>query len=83
MAASRIVQAILAMAHSLDMKVTAEGVETVQQLTMLRALGCDEFQGFLLGRPIPAELIPTLSRPAEPMSRRWTELVSDDEAVSY
>jgi EAL domain-containing protein (putative c-di-GMP-specific phosphodiesterase class I) len=55
--AMRIIQAILAMAHSLGMDVTAEGVETEWQFSMLRVLGCDEIQGFLLGRPMPAEAI--------------------------
>ena len=42
-----IIQAILAMAHSLRLSVVAEGVETPAQLEALRALGCDEYQGFL------------------------------------
>jgi diguanylate cyclase (GGDEF)-like protein/PAS domain S-box-containing protein len=46
-----IVQAIIAMSRSLRLDVTAEGVETKQQLSMLRALGCNYVQGYLLGRP--------------------------------
>jgi diguanylate cyclase (GGDEF)-like protein/PAS domain S-box-containing protein len=46
-----IVQAIIAMSRSLRLDVTAEGVETKQQLSMLRALGCNFVQGYLLGRP--------------------------------
>jgi EAL domain-containing protein (putative c-di-GMP-specific phosphodiesterase class I) len=46
-----LVQAIITMAHSLGLTVTAEGVERPEQLTILRALGCDNAQGFLLGRP--------------------------------
>ena len=53
--ARAIVDAILAMGHSLNLRVTAEGVETEEQLAFLRALHCDEVQGFLLGEPIPAE----------------------------
>ena len=45
------------MARTLDMHVTAEGIETEQQLSILEELGCDEIQGFLLGRPVPAEAI--------------------------
>jgi EAL domain-containing protein (putative c-di-GMP-specific phosphodiesterase class I) len=60
--ALRIVQAILAMAQSLGMAVTAEGVETEQQFAILREQGCPEIQGFLLGRPIPAEAIATAPR---------------------
>jgi diguanylate cyclase (GGDEF)-like protein/PAS domain S-box-containing protein len=48
-----IVRAILALAHSLRLEVTAEGVETETQLRMLRHYGCDQVQGFLLGRPGP------------------------------
>lgn len=49
-----IVQAIIAMARGLDLGVTAEGVETADQLRILRRLGCGAVQGFLLGRPLPA-----------------------------
>jgi diguanylate cyclase (GGDEF)-like protein/PAS domain S-box-containing protein len=48
-----IVRAILALGHSLRLEVTAEGVETETQLRMLRLYGCDQAQGFLLGRPGP------------------------------
>ncbi len=48
-----IVRAILALAHSLRLEVTAEGVETETQLRTLRHYGCDQVQGFLLGRPAP------------------------------
>ncbi len=49
-----IVSAILAMSGKLGLEVTAEGVETEGQLALLRAAGCDQIQGFLLGRPMPA-----------------------------
>jgi diguanylate cyclase len=49
-----IVQTIIAMSRSLRLDVTAEGVETKQQLSMLRALGCNFVQGYLLGRPSSA-----------------------------
>jgi diguanylate cyclase (GGDEF)-like protein len=47
------VQSILLMAHNLHMKVIVEGIETVEQLELMRSLGTDEAQGFLLGRPTP------------------------------
>jgi EAL domain-containing protein (putative c-di-GMP-specific phosphodiesterase class I) len=49
-----ITQAVIAMAHSLGMAVVAEGVESDAQLEMLRQMGCDEAQGYLLGRPMSA-----------------------------
>ena len=60
-----IVRAVLAMAHSLGMRVTAEGVETPEQARALKRMGCDSLQGFHFSRPVPAHDIPVL------LSRRW------------
>ena len=49
-----IVSAIVAMAHGLDLAVTAEGVETEAQVAFLREQKCEEVQGYLFGRPMPA-----------------------------
>ncbi|MDE2419317.1 MAG: EAL domain-containing protein [Burkholderiales bacterium] len=49
-----ITRAIVAMSHSFGISVIAEGVETVEQLDFLRTLGCEEFQGYLFSRPVPA-----------------------------
>ncbi len=50
-----IVSAIIALGHSLKLKVVAEGVETAAQLAFLRSRHCDEYQGFLTSRPVDAE----------------------------
>ncbi len=55
--ARSVVSGIIALAHSLRMEVTAEGVETLEQLEMLRGMGCDQVQGYLLGRPTSAETL--------------------------
>jgi diguanylate cyclase (GGDEF)-like protein len=52
--ARAIVDAIVRLAHALDLRVVAEGVETSEQRDALIELGCDELQGFFLGRPMPA-----------------------------
>lgn len=49
-----IVKAIIAMAHALRLKVVAEGVEVVPHLEYLKELGCDQIQGYLFSRPLPA-----------------------------
>jgi diguanylate cyclase (GGDEF)-like protein/PAS domain S-box-containing protein len=50
-----LVQAIVGLAHGLNLTATAEGVETEDELAVIQSLGCDQVQGFLLGRPAPAD----------------------------
>jgi EAL domain-containing protein (putative c-di-GMP-specific phosphodiesterase class I) len=49
-----VVTAVIAVAHSLDLRVVAQGVESDEQVALLRSLGCDEVQGFLWSPPVPA-----------------------------
>ena len=58
----RIVRAAIAMAQGLDIEVTAEGVETVQQLEFLKSCNCDLAQGFLISRPMQPEKISAILR---------------------
>jgi diguanylate cyclase (GGDEF)-like protein len=61
-----IAQAIISMGKALGMTVVAEGVETVEQQTFLREQGCDEMQGYLISKPVPArEFAELLRAPAE------------------
>ena len=53
-----IVEAVVAMSRKLKLTVVAEGVETDQQSSLLRHIGCDVAQGYLYNRPLPADLVP-------------------------
>jgi diguanylate cyclase (GGDEF)-like protein len=57
-----IVAAIVSLARATDLKVVAEGVETVGQQTLLAELGCDAIQGYLIGRPSPPDQIAVIAR---------------------
>jgi EAL domain-containing protein (putative c-di-GMP-specific phosphodiesterase class I) len=62
-----IVRTVVQLAHNLGKQVMAEGVETAEQLAMLRALRCDVAQGYLFARPLDPEAMEALLR-SEP---RW------------
>ena len=52
-----LVSTIVELAHSLKLKVVAEGVETTQQQSLLKSLACDEMQGYLFSKPVPREML--------------------------
>nr|WP_315218509.1 EAL domain-containing protein [uncultured Duganella sp.] len=81
-----IVQAIITMGHSLNLEVIAEGVETAAQQSYLRRHRCDQMQGYLVSRPLPAPLMTkliqlrkTMAPPAAPDPSRKTLLIVDDD----
>jgi EAL domain-containing protein (putative c-di-GMP-specific phosphodiesterase class I) len=59
-----IVAMIVSLAHTLGLKVIAEGVEDAEQVRLLRDLGCDQIQGYLVSRPVPAQEVEGLLRRA-------------------
>ena len=58
--AEQIIRTIVALGKNLGMRVTAEGVETPRQLKFLAEVGCDEIQGYLIGKPQPARQVPVI-----------------------
>ncbi len=77
------VQSILSMAHNLHMKVIVEGIETREQLELMRSLGTNEAQGYLLGRPTPNPMDMLFAgSPALPAPTPTPQLQSETAAVS-
>ena len=68
-----IIRAVVAMADSLEMSTTAEGVETEAELKVVRELGCRKIQGYFFGRPMPAE-------EATALFRQWAAIRNDSAA---
>jgi diguanylate cyclase (GGDEF)-like protein len=77
-----IVRSIVSLAHSMGIRVNAEGVETAPQMATLQRLGCDELQGFLLGRPAPADSLDHVNAMADnvptlpPPTASWSDLLT-------
>jgi diguanylate cyclase (GGDEF)-like protein len=68
-----IVRAIVSLAHSLKLKVVAEGVESVEQLEFLKTLGCDQYQGFHFSPALPAAQFEALVRATNEDDPEFTE----------
>lgn len=66
--AKAVLTGLVNMAASLDMDVTAEGAETLEELALIRELGCTEIQGFLFGRPMPSEDALHMAAQSQPVS---------------
>jgi diguanylate cyclase len=71
-----IVRAIVSLAHSLRLKVVAEGVETAAQLDFLKAVGCDEYQGYHFSRPLPSNEFERVVREKAAQAREFADEAS-------
>jgi EAL domain-containing protein (putative c-di-GMP-specific phosphodiesterase class I) len=75
-----IIQSIVDLAHGLGLTAAAEGVEDEEQLRIVRALGCDQVQGYLVSRPLaPDELKPFKHE----FKRRWPSLIGEESLALW
>jgi len=70
---SAIVRAVITVAKSLNLSVTAEGIETADQLDQLRTLGCDHGQGYYFAKPMTSDRVPALLLATSPWATRRAE----------
>jgi len=73
-----IIQTITELAHGLGLTATAEGVETIEQLRIVRELGCDLVQGYLISPPLEPQ---DLKRWQQQFRRKWPSMIADDSLV--
>ncbi|MBV9529059.1 EAL domain-containing protein [Sphingomonas sp.] len=75
-----IVRSIVELAHNLGLTVTAEGVETIEQLRLVKELGCDVVQGYLIATPIaPEGLLPWRRE----FRKRWPAMLTDEKLALW
>ena len=75
-----IIQSVTDLAHGLGLTATAEGVETIEQLRLVRELGCDVVQGYLISPPLEPQLLKQWQRQ---FRGRWPSLLSDDKLALW
>lgn len=78
-----IINSIITLAHSLKLRVIAEGVETEAQLKFLKSHGCDEAQGYYFSRPLPVDQIPALLKKSPLLASETSGGSSPNERYSY
>jgi len=75
-----IVQSIADLAHGLGLTVTAEGVETIEQLRLIRELGCDVAQGYLIAQPMAPEALIAWKKE---FRARWPDMIADEKLALW
>ena len=75
-----IIQAITELAHGLGLTATAEGIETIEQLRIVRELGCDLVQGYLISPPLDPQ---NLKRWQQQFRRKWPSLIAGDNLTLW
>ncbi|USD64831.1 GGDEF domain-containing phosphodiesterase [Vibrio sp. SCSIO 43136] len=71
--AHMLIRTIVQMGHNLNMKVTAEGVESELQLSLLKSERCDRYQGYLFSKPVPPEKLERLLAKSQPIAQSATQ----------
>jgi EAL domain-containing protein (putative c-di-GMP-specific phosphodiesterase class I) len=78
---AEIANAIIRLAHLLDLRVVAEGVETREVAAFLKEMGCDEIQGYLIGKPMPPDAVRELFTKSFAIERVQAEMAFRDTAM--
>ena len=77
-----IAKVVITMAHGLGLRVVGEGVETEDQCAFLQAHGCDEMQGYLFSRPVPAAALRSMLLEGRQLPRHLLARPSSDKAAT-